>query len=341
MRPEQGQIPLPTKLATRWFEQRTFAAEGMPSAGALLERKRAEGVRISVGIPALNEAATIGDICRVIDRKLMDEVPLVDELVVLDGSSIDETALRAKAAGARVLDVARLVPEVPLAPGKGESLWRSLSALSGDIVVWVDGDIRDFEPHFVTRLVAPLLLDPTVDFVKGYYERPIEIDGMRDAHGGGRVTELLARPLLDLFFPELAGFLQPLAGEYAGRAEVLRRVPFLTGYSVEAGLLIDLLDVVGLDGMGQVDLGRRLHRNRPLAELGPMAYAIARTILRRAEERGRIRSLVDYPIHPLLVRDARGHLAATWSEEIERPPMDLTPPYAAALRAAGLAASMR
>lgn len=325
-------LPLPSKLATRWYSERTYGVEEIPPLAALGMRKRDEGLRISVGIPALNEAATVGRICRVIHRELMEKVPLVDELIVLDGNSVDQTALHAEAAGARVVDVASLMPEIAMVGGKGESLWRSLTAISGDIVVWVDADIRNFKPHLVTRIVAPLIMDPTLDFVKGFYERPIEIDGVMHPKGGGRVTELLARPLLGLIFPELGGFLQPLAGEYAGRAEVLRRVPFLSGYSVEVGLLIDLLDVVGLDGMAQVDLGRRVHRNRPLEELGPMAHAIAGTILRRGEERERIQSLVDFPVHPLLMRNPGGDLQARRVDEIERPPMDLTPAYIAALR---------
>jgi glucosyl-3-phosphoglycerate synthase len=328
------EIPQPTRLAASWFAERTFDPDDIPSLPALLAAKRDEDARISVAIPSLNEAATIGQICRVIHQELMQRARLVDELVVLDGDSIDETSLKAEAAGARVVDVSTLMPEIPPRPGKGESLWRSLTALSGDIIVWIDADIRHFEPHFVTRLVAPLLLDPGLDFVKAYYERPLEIEGRLYASGGGRVTDLLARPMLNCLFPELAAFLQPLAGEYAGRADVLRKVPFLSGYSVEVGLLVDLLDVIGLEGMAQVDLGRRIHRNRPLEELVPMAFTIAGTILRRAEERGRISSHVDFPFHPLLARTREGRLDLRWNEEVERPPIEFTPPYRDALRAA-------
>lgn len=324
-------LPLPTRLAARWYSQRTYGVEDIPPLPALAMRKRDEGLRVSVGIPALNEAATVGRICRVIDRELIQKRHLVDELVVLDGESVDATALRAEAAGARVVDVASLLPEIPLVGGKGESLWRSLTALSGDIVVWLDADVRNFKPHFVTRLIAPLIMDPDIDFVKGYYERPIEIDGVMHEQGGGRVTELLARPLLSYTFPELGGFLQPLAGEYAGRAEILRRIPFLSGYSVEVGILIDLLDVVGLDGMAQVDLGRRVHRNRPLEQLSRMAHAITGTILRRAEERGRIQSILDFAMQPMLTRERGQHMNADRNNEIERPPIELTPAYRAAL----------
>ncbi|MGH2793636.1 MAG: glucosyl-3-phosphoglycerate synthase [Actinomycetota bacterium] len=333
MTPQPHTLPLPTRLAKRWFEQRTFAASAIPSNAELLDRKRAEGVRISVAIPALNEGDTIGDICRIIRRDLMEDMPLVDELVVLDGQSADRTAMNAEAAGARVADVSRFLPEIPVVKGKGESMWRGLTGLKGDIVVWVDGDIRNFGSHFVTRLMGPLLMDPSIDFVKAFYERPIEIDGVLHPNGGGRVTELLARPLLDRLFPELGGVLQPLAGEYAGRVDALRRVPFFSGYSVEVGLLIDLLDVVGLDGMAQADLGRRVHRNRPLEELAMMAYAISGTILGRAEERGRIKAAIDFPMHPLLAPGPYDRIEARRVDEIERPPIDLTAAYVAALRA--------
>lgn len=315
------QYGIPTKLANRWYRTHTFESHA-DVVEELVARKRAEGLRISVGIPALNEEATIAGICQSISHHLMEAAPLVDELVVLDGESVDETALRACAEGARVIDVASVMPEIAHRPGKGESLWRSLAALRGDIVVWVDADIRNFGPHFVTRLVEPLLRDQSIDFVKGFYRRPLEHEGRLSASGGGRVTELLARPLLNLFFPELAGVLQPLAGEYAGRAEVLRNVPFFTGYSVEVGLLIDLLDVVGLEGIAQADLGSRVHRNRPLEDLGPMASGIARTILQRAEEHGRTRSGIDIRSLPLVRRGPSMELDTYLPDEIERPPMD-------------------
>jgi glucosyl-3-phosphoglycerate synthase len=322
MKVDPKQLPMHAKLASRWYGQRTYGPCTTPSNDDLVERKRAEGLRISVAIPALNEEATIGDICATISRALMEDAPLVDELIVLDGRSTDATHARAREAGAQIMDVATILPDLPLVPGKGESLWRSLAALRGDIIVWVDADIRDFAPHFVTRLVAPLLTDPSIDFVKGYYERPIDLGTGLLPTGGGRVTELLARPLLHTLFPELGGIVQPLAGEYAGRADVLRSIPFFTGYSVEVGILIDLLDAVGLDGIAQADLGTRVHRNRPLADLSPMAFQIARTILRRAEERGRIGSLFDAEINPLLRLDGDGTLEATMPIEVERPPID-------------------
>jgi glucosyl-3-phosphoglycerate synthase len=312
--------PWLTRLARRWFDRRTYGAAGLPDASDLAARKRASGRRISVVLPALDEAETIGAICRTIATGLMQDVALVDELLVVDCASTDGTARIARAEGATVVDVAAVLPEVPVAAGKGEALWRSLAVATGDVVVWIDSDIRSFSPHFVTRLVAPLLADPSVSFVKGFYRRPLAREDGIAAGEGGRVTELLARPLLAALFPELGGFVQPLAGEYAGTADVLRRVPFFTGYSVEVGLLIDLLEAAGLDALAQVDLDERIHRNRPLAELAPMAHAIARTILRRASERGRISAGLAPSDAPLLLPGADG-IRAHEVAELERPPM--------------------
>jgi len=316
-----AESPWLSGLAQRWYRRRTIAAHAAPGAPELAGIKRAAGNRVSVVLPSLNEAETIGEICATIRARLMGRDPVVDELFVVDCSSDDGTAAVAEANGATVHDVTDLVPEVPAVRGKGEALWRSLSVVTGDIVVWIDSDIRGFSPRFVTRLVAPLITDPTVHYVKGFYRRPIARGAELVPDEGGRVTELLARPLLTALFPELGGFAQPLAGEYAGRVDVLRRVPFFSGYSVEVGLLIDLLDVVGLDALAQVDLGERVHRNRPLSELAPMAHAIGRTILRRAEERGRLHSSLDVSSSPAL-RPTPDGIATDDVRELERPPMD-------------------
>lgn len=321
--PGGARSPWRSGLAQRWHHRRTWAAEAIPAAGELADRKIATRDRVSVVLPALNEAETIGAICREIREELMGSRPLVDELLVVDCASTDGTSAIAEASGARVHDIAALIPDVSVEPGKGEALWRSLSVVTGNIVVWIDSDIRNFSAGFVTGLIAPLVTDPTVSFVKGFYRRPIMRDGELVADEGGRVTELLARPLLAWLFPELTGFAQPLAGEYAGRVDVLRRLPFFTGYSVEVGLLIDMLELVGLDGLAQVDLGERVHRNRPLVELAPIAHSIARTILERAEQRGRMRSGSSPPV-PLLLPTADG-LKVREVHELERPPIaDIT-----------------
>ncbi len=317
----RDELPWLTGRAQRWHRRRTFGARALPTMRELAARKLGSGERVSVVLPALNESETIGQICATIRERLMGARPIVDELLVIDCSSTDGTSEVARRNGARVYDVADLLPQMPVAPGKGEALWRSLSAASGDIVVWIDSDIRNFTPGFVTRLVAPLLTDPTLSFVKAFYRRPMVRGDELVPDEGGRVTELLARPLLAAFFPELCGFAQPLAGEYAGRVEALRRIPFFTGYSVEVGLLIDLLEVIGLDALAQVDLGERIHRNKPLADLAPMAYGISRTILRRAEERGRLRSTMELPSAPLL-RPTPDGIETDDVIEIERPPMD-------------------
>jgi len=310
-------LPWLTRSAQRWYERRTLGPGDVPSARELAARKQADGMRVSVALPALDEEATVGQICASIREHL---TPLVDELVVLDGGSSDGTAEVARAAGATVVDVATVMPEIPAVRGKGEALWRSLSVLSGDIVCWIDADISNFSPHFVSRLVAPLITDATSSFAKAFYRRPIAQGDAMLPEGGGRVTELLARPMLNMFFPELAGFIQPLSGEYAGRRDVLMNLPFMTGYSVEVGLLIDLLDEVGLDALVQIDLGKRMHRNRPLGQLTPMATSIARTILRRAEDWERLRVPYDVGARPLLV-PTKDELEALDIDELERPPL--------------------
>lgn len=246
--------------------------------GTLLRAKLDAGARISVCLPARDEEATVGHIVATVRRTLMEAVPLVDEVVVLDDGSLDATAEAAAWEGARVVPVADVLPEAGPGAGKGNAMWKSLYATTGDIVCWVDADIRNFGAHFVTGLLGPLLTDPAVSFVKGYYRRPLH----GEPTGGGRVTELMARPLISVLFPELAGFVQPLGGEYAGRRSVLDAVPFMQGWGVELGLLVDVVRRVGLDKVAQIDLGVREHRNRPIDELGPPATAILLTALRRA-----------------------------------------------------------
>ncbi len=256
--------------AVRTFSHRDFPVD------RLVEAKGDS--RISVVLPARNEAPTIGPIVAAVRRHLVRKQRLVDEVVVVDDGSTDGTAARAAAAGACVVSAAEVAPEAGPGSGKGNAMWKSLLVTEGDIVVWCDADVRNFRPCFVTGLLGPLLLEDGVSFSKGFYERPL--DGVRGQ--GGRVTELVARPLISLFFPQLAMFAQPLAGEYAGRRELLEQLPFVQGYGVDLGLLIDVVDRVGLNGIAQVDLGVRVHRNRALDELGPQATAVVHTALARA-----------------------------------------------------------
>lgn len=260
-----------------WFRRRTFSSEQF-SVDALAERKASSGTTVSVVLPTRNEAATVG---AMVEAVASLAGTLVDELVVVDGGSTDGTPGIAADAGARVHDDSRILPQYGPTLGKGDALWRGLSVTSGDIVVYVDADIRNPDARFVWGLLGPLLSNPAMQLVKGFYDRPLEERGVVDRAGGGRVTELMARPMLNLFWPELAGLVQPLAGEYAGRRDLLEAVPFFTGYGVELGLLVDTLDRVGLDAIAQVDLGERIHRNQVLADLSVMAYAIAKVAVRR------------------------------------------------------------
>lgn len=261
--------------AAEWFGERTWNRPDWTPRE--LEGAKA-GRTISVVLPALNEADTVGAVIETIAPMLGG---LVDELIVLDSGSTDETAKLSRAAGARVVHRDDVLPEVPPRPGKGEALWRSVAATTGDIIVFIDSDLIDPDPMFVPYLVGPMLTADGIHLVRGFYRRPLRLGGGEDAHGGGRVTELVARPLLAALRPELSGVLQPLGGEYAGSRELLTSVPFAPGYGVEIGLLIDTYDRYGLESIAQVNLGVRTHRNRPLADLGPMSRQIIATLLTR------------------------------------------------------------
>ena len=312
----------------RWFDRRTSqAADWSPSR--LMDVKAA--TTVSVVLPALNEAATVGAIVTTIRRRLVERHGLVDDLVVMDSGSTDDTCAVAADAGARVVRREEVLAGIAPLPGKGEVLWRSLAATSGDVLVFVDSDLRDFTANFVTGLLGPLLTDPAVQLVKATYDRPLAHGETVLPAGGGRVTELVARPLLNMHWPELAGFVQPLSGEYAARRELLERLPFPTGYGVEIGILVDSLRLVGLDALAQVDLARRKHRNQDISKLGRMAGEIMHVALSRLEREGRIK-LEAPPATELtqFERSERGYLVHTGAyAPVERPPMLDVPEYAA------------
>ena len=317
-------------IVEAWTTYRTSNADHW-NAGRLARVKR--GTRVSVVIPARDEEATVGAIVATIRRELVERVPLVDEIVVVDSRSTDRTAVLARAAGARVVEQDAVTAGLPRLEGKGDALWAGLAASTGDVVAFVDGDLREFSPHFVTGLAGPLLTDPSVEFVKGFYHRPLAGTAGVEADGGGRVTELSARPLLNMFWPELSGFVQPLAGEYAGRRRTLERVPFVSGYGVEIAMLIDLLELVGLDALAQVDLGERLHRNQDTQSLGRMSAQIIVTVWSRLYRRGMVTT--EWPPSSLLTQFRRGgQVLPNLDREItvydagvdERPPLgSLTP----------------
>ncbi|MDQ0380809.1 glucosyl-3-phosphoglycerate synthase [Amycolatopsis thermophila] len=290
-----------TAGVSSWLPRRSSRARDWPVAD-LVAAKAATAV--SVVIPARDEEATVGDIVRTIRRDLVDRHQLVDEVVVVDSRSRDATARVAAEAGATVVAQDAVLPALPALQGKGEALWKGLAASHGDLVVFVDGDLYDFTSDYVTGLLGPLLTDASVAYVKGFYHRPLVGPVSTDADGGGRVTELVARPLLNLYWPELAGFVQPLAGEYAGRREVLERVPFVANYGVEVGHLIDILQSHGLDALAQVDLGKRTHRHQDTQALGRMAGQIMLTVFDRLERYGRLVSAE--PPATLLAQFRRG-----------------------------------
>jgi glucosyl-3-phosphoglycerate synthase len=244
--------------------------------------------RISVCIPTRNEAETIGHIVETLRAELIERVPLIDEILVIDSDSADETRAIAAHAGARVFHSAEIAPETGTHTGKGENLWKALHVAAGDIICYIDGDIANFHAGFVAGLVGPILTNSGIDYVKAYYERPLGMGDGRHSTGGGRVSEILVRPLISIFYPELAPILQPLSGEYAARRSLLETLPFPTGYGVEIAHLIDLAQAGKLGRIAQTDLVRRIHRNRDDGELGDTAFAILRVILRRLERDGKL-----------------------------------------------------
>ena len=318
-------------VVDRWFAENTFDTSEFRDLKRLVELKERQGLTISVGLPTLNEEKTIGLVIRRIRDALMTRVPLVDELLVIDSASTDRTVEIARELGAPVRQHDTILPELGSHVGKGEALWKSLYELRGDIVVWVDTDIRNIQPRFVYGLLGPLLRESRIHYVKGFYQRPLVAGGQKQADQGGRVTELTARPLINLFFPELSGIIQPLAGEYAGRRELLESVPFFTGYAVEIGLLIDILDHVGLSGIGQVDLERRIHRNQSLVDLSRMAFVILKAGITKLEERQRIELLTDMGerMKQISQEGDRFRLDVREVGDEIRPPMNTIPAYLA------------
>lgn len=300
-----------------WLERRSTRASDWPLARLLAAREADPALSVAVVLPALDEESTVGRIVEAVRRRLVERHPLIDELVVVDSGSLDRTVAVARDAGARVVRRADVLAGFAPLPGKGEVLWRGLAATTSAVVVYLDSDLRDFSTTFVTGLLGPLLCDPGISFVKATYDRPLAVgDGVLPA-GGGRVTELVARPLLDLHWPLLAGFVQPLGGEYAARRSLLEALPFPTGYGVELGLLVDTLAAVGLEGMAQVDLVRRKHRNSSNAKLGLMAAEILQVAAARLG--------TAVPVPAVMVQPERAGTGYAWrSTDVtvtERPPL--------------------
>jgi glucosyl-3-phosphoglycerate synthase len=296
--------------ARSWHRSHTFHHSEFP-----LERLAAErGHTVSVCLPARDEERTIGAI--VTSLTPLRERGIIDQIVVVDASS-DDTARIARELGAEVHNQNELRPEMGPVLGKGDAMWRSLAVLTGDVIVFLDADSEHFGAHFACGLLGPLLCDTRISFVKGLYRRPFRVGEMTLPDGGGRVTELTARPLLNLFYPDLAGIAQPLAGEVAARRELLESLPFVTGYGVDIALLVDAYEVVGLEGLAQVDLDVRQNAHQSLRDLGPMAFAVLRALASRLERDGRLSG----PLPTTFMTPGDDELPASVANQVERPPV--------------------
>lgn len=269
---------------TQWLQTRTYHHSEFSNISELVERKQQKNLSISLCFPTLNEEKTIGKSVVLMKSELIDRYPLLDEIAVIDSGSTDKTLSIARTFGADTYIASEYLCENGSFTGKGENLWKALYLLKGDIIVYVDADISNIHHRFVYGLVGPLLKSDTIKFVKAFYNRPFKDASGILPTGGGRVTELLVRPLFSQFYPELTGIIQPLSGEYAGYREILEQIPFPVGYGVETGLLIDIYERWGLDVIAQTNLDFRIHRNQSLQSLGRMAFGIMQTFWKRIEQ---------------------------------------------------------
>ncbi|MDK2857559.1 MAG: glucosyl-3-phosphoglycerate synthase [Verrucomicrobiota bacterium] len=312
-----------------WISRNTFHHSQFWDLKQLIEDKEKLGLTISLCLPTLNEEKTIGKEIILFKSELMDRYPLVDEIAVVDSGSIDKTREIAAAFGADVYLSSEILPQVGEKKGKGENLWKAVYQLKGDIICYVDADIANIHPRFAYGLIAPLIYNEQMKYVKAFYDRPLAFSqGVRPS-GGGRVTEILVRPLFSLFFPELTCLIQPLSGEYAVRREVLEQIPFPIGYGVETAHILDVYQRWGLDAFGQTDLDQRVHRNQSTLSLGKMAFGILRTFLARSEVLG---STADMKQFSTVLRQfqAQNEKYEQIEHEIveeERPPMNTLPEY--------------
>lgn len=307
----------------QWLAERTFHHSNFWDIQWLVDEKKRQGLKISLCLPAYNEENTIGKEIVILKSELHDRYPLLDEIAVIDSGSTDNTREIAAGFGADVYLAEDHLQECGNHKGKGENLWKALYLLEGDIIVYVDSDINNIHPRFVYGLVGPLIQDPAVHYVKAFYDRPLAFSqGIRPT-GGGRVTEILVRPLFSLFYPELAAIVQPLSGEYAGRRSILEQIPYPVGYGVETAMLIDIYDKLGMDGFAQTDLDTRVHRNQETVALGRMAFGILQTLFRRLTREQRAKFEADLPhiMRQHKVSDGKFEQVEYVIEELERPPI--------------------
>jgi glycosyltransferase involved in cell wall biosynthesis/nucleotide-binding universal stress UspA family protein len=317
-------------LVDRWFAENTYHAAEFDDLEKLLRLKREQGVTVSLALPALNEEETVGEVITTIRRALYEQTPLLDEIVLMDSNSSDRTREIARELGVPVHIHQEMLPELGARSGKGEALWKSLLATHGDIILWIDTDIVNIHPRFVYGVLGPLLVNPGLQFVKGFYQRPLHTAEKVQPGAGGRVTELTARPLLNLFYPELSGVIQPLSGEYGGRRTALEQCPFFSGYGVEIGLLIDIFERYGLEALAQVDLLERVHHNQSLEALSKMSFTILQAVIRKLERRygGNLAQEVNKSMKLIRFEEGSYFLEVQEVVERERPPMVEVEPYA-------------
>lgn len=319
-------------LVDRWFAENTYHASEFDDLEWLVEKKEQQNLTISLALPALNEEETVGTVINTIKSSLMDKHHLLDEIVLIDSASSDRTREIAREMGIPVYIHQELLGEYGPRRGKGEALWKSLLVTKGDIVMWIDTDIVNIHPRFVYGVLGPLLVNPKLQLVKGFYQRPLKSEDRLQSAAGGRVTELTARPMINLFYPELSGVIQPLAGEYGGRRKAFEQISFSSGYGVEIGMVIEMFERYGLEAIGQVDLLERIHHNQTLEALSKMSFVILQTILHRLEHRFGRDLLEDVNKSMKLIHyaDQNYFLEVEELPEMERPPMVELPEYRAA-----------
>ncbi len=311
------------KKINNWISDNTYHHSQFWDIKKLAEAKQEKGLSISLCLPTLNEEKTIGKEVVIFQSELVERYPLLDEIAVIDSGSDDKTLEVAQSFGADVYEAEDILPEQEPKKGKGENLWKAIYQLEGDIIVYVDADISNVHPRFVYGLVAPLIYRSEVQYVKAFYDRPLSLSGEEKSSGGGRVTEILIRPLFSLFFPELTGIIQPLSGEYAVRRPVLEQIHFPIGYGVETSHLIDVYNKFGLHAFAQTDLDERIHENKPTKELGKMAFGILQTFIKRAKALGKLEAIDEFET---ILRQTQAKDEGYAQNEIsiieeERPPM--------------------
>lgn len=316
-------------LVDKWFAENTYHTDEFVDLEYLLSVKEEQDLNVSLALPALNEEETVGKVIETVKGALMEDIPLLDEMILMDSDSSDRTREIAESLDIPVYVHQQVLPQHGARPGKGEALWKSLYVTSGDIVLWVDTDIVNIHPRFVYGLLGPLLINPSIQFIKGFYRRPLKVGDRVQAGGGGRVTELTARPMINLFFPELSGVVQPLSGEYGGRRSALEKLTFYSGYGVETGLLIDVFEKFGLSAIAQVDLMERIHHNQPLVSLSKMSFAIIQVVVRKLESRYGVGIMeeVNKSMKLIHYEADRFYLEVEEIAERERPPMISIPEY--------------